>query len=506
MEAVTGIPALGDILGSIDPVVYVYYWDPVTDKQGFSEIGGACEDFFCGMKQTEVVKGKFLFQDFVHPDDLRFWRPTNAYCHEEGADFTFEMRMKTVSGEYRWCRAHARYVGRKEDGMEYWYGVVDDISDLKETCEELERCRSVLLVLEEFLNVAMDFYFIVNQDLRVFSCGSINDEGRVKTRYFLDDFIADLEDKSKILGCIRQKSMLPVKMVQINIRLPGRLDESFKVYAIHLPTPPFENRILVGLERVHRYERAPRSTIDGGGINELADLELEADMESIMGYLFAVSRTKSSLQAAWTAHDVAGCFRLLDDDLASVESSGEGFIFSQVWLRFLGWALCQQTWPDEEKHVKLQKAMEMLRRWEKDGRMMRVEYVHESLFFLVLGAVRGVRRPNGVDQPIHTLFFEAIRLLRLRYCRLEVLLLHFQMGIRVANMETLKEGARWFNMAAGLSCAPSSFLVQLRGLALYNLAFCCGHSPETISRLGHFVAENPAVEFDPRISKLLCAF
>ncbi|GEM_PF-678057 len=125
-----------------DSPVTIFIWKPeegwpvefVSDN--VSQFGYSSEDF---------LSGKLKYEDIIHPDDIEHVRKEVLEYSETDVDnFTQEYRILTASGETR-CIDDRTIIRRDEDGnIQYYEGVILDISQRKFS-ETIIDCRNQVL-------------------------------------------------------------------------------------------------------------------------------------------------------------------------------------------------------------------------------------------------------------------------------------------------------------------------------------------------------------------------
>ncbi len=110
----------------------------------------------------------------------------------------------------------------------------------------------------------------------------------MRSRYFFDDFVEDLENQNKLLVSIQQASSFPARMVRIRVRFFGQLEDMFKAYCMTLPVS-LSDEAIVALERVSRRETGLKRPAGAPGIS----IKIEI--------LILTSRVFSASCTAWPA-------------------------------------------------------------------------------------------------------------------------------------------------------------------------------------------------------------
>jgi PAS domain S-box-containing protein len=97
----------------------------------------------CGIEQIieatvdEVLENPRLCIDIIHPDDVTGYNEAVRQSYEQLSPFTHEWRIITPSGKLKWLQGNSM-PERRDNGDVAWYGLVQDVSDRKQT-EELLR-------------------------------------------------------------------------------------------------------------------------------------------------------------------------------------------------------------------------------------------------------------------------------------------------------------------------------------------------------------------------------
>lgn len=98
-----------------------------------------------GYSPEDFLSGKITYEDIIHPNDIEKMRMQFTRCCKEGnSDFSHEYRILTKSGDIRWVDERT-IIGRNQKGnVQYYEGVILDISSRK-LSEMMLDCRNKVL-------------------------------------------------------------------------------------------------------------------------------------------------------------------------------------------------------------------------------------------------------------------------------------------------------------------------------------------------------------------------
>ncbi|WP_434683621.1 GAF domain-containing protein [Pseudanabaena minima] len=102
----------------------------------FEYLSSAFEDIN-ELKVEQVLQNPHLFFEQIHPDDIANLWEAIGYSLETLSTLKHEWRIITPSGKTKWLQSNLQ-PERRENGDAAWYGIVSDISDRKQTEENLK--------------------------------------------------------------------------------------------------------------------------------------------------------------------------------------------------------------------------------------------------------------------------------------------------------------------------------------------------------------------------------
>ena len=115
-----------------------------------------CNDFIypmLGYEKHLFLEGLLHYTDILHPDDIqpvqaltiKFLKSESKKDINSRRVFTFEVRLKTISGNWKWIKNSTVVLEKSHNNrIKFILTISQDISDLKKTEEELKKNRSFL--------------------------------------------------------------------------------------------------------------------------------------------------------------------------------------------------------------------------------------------------------------------------------------------------------------------------------------------------------------------------
>ncbi|MBU7583922.1 MAG: PAS domain S-box protein [Nostoc sp. TH1S01] len=110
--------------------IYILAYYPNTNEMRYEYISSGVGEIQ-ELKPQQVLADALLTYQQVHPDDLLLYNQLTTQSLKTLEPFAHEWRIITPSGKMKWVRANSR-PERRENGEVAWYGVVLDITDLKQ--------------------------------------------------------------------------------------------------------------------------------------------------------------------------------------------------------------------------------------------------------------------------------------------------------------------------------------------------------------------------------------
>ena len=108
----------------------VYRYLPNADSGTFTYVSAGCYELF-GLEPAQALQDASAVWALVHPDDLPSLQASVASAVERSADWAWEGRFHTVTGQVRWCQGRSRPQLTGEGLV--WDGLLIDITALKQT-------------------------------------------------------------------------------------------------------------------------------------------------------------------------------------------------------------------------------------------------------------------------------------------------------------------------------------------------------------------------------------
>ncbi|WP_103126349.1 PAS domain-containing sensor histidine kinase [Nostoc cycadae] len=110
--------------------IYILAYYPDTHDMRYEYISSGVREIQ-ELEPQQVLTDPLLTYQQVHPDDLLLYNQLTTQSLKTLQAFAHEWRIVTPSGKMKWVRANSR-PERRENGDVAWYGVLLDITDLKQ--------------------------------------------------------------------------------------------------------------------------------------------------------------------------------------------------------------------------------------------------------------------------------------------------------------------------------------------------------------------------------------
>ncbi|MBE9206326.1 PAS domain S-box protein [Nostoc sp. LEGE 06077] len=110
--------------------IYILAYYPNKNEMRYEYISSGVREIQ-ELEPQEVLTDALLTYQQVHPDDLLLYNQLTSQSLKTLQAFAHEWRIITPSGKMKWVRANSR-PERRENGEIAWYGVLLDITDLKQ--------------------------------------------------------------------------------------------------------------------------------------------------------------------------------------------------------------------------------------------------------------------------------------------------------------------------------------------------------------------------------------
>ena len=114
-----------------------------------------------GLERRDVPLWLQRLRDLVHPDDRAKVMQAFAAAVESGIDFEVECRLRLPSGETRIVHKRARAIRDESGRAVRLFGIVEDVTELRRTEQELRSSEARFRVLVDF---AADAFFLFDED------------------------------------------------------------------------------------------------------------------------------------------------------------------------------------------------------------------------------------------------------------------------------------------------------------------------------------------------------
>lgn len=118
-----------------------------------------------GYKPEEIVQGKVMYEDLIHPEDRQHVWETVQQALEQNKPFQVSYRIQTRQGEQKWIWEQGRMVPSPEPGETHLEGLMTDITERKMAEEVLSQRNDELKATEEELRAANEELWEANQRL-----------------------------------------------------------------------------------------------------------------------------------------------------------------------------------------------------------------------------------------------------------------------------------------------------------------------------------------------------
>jgi hypothetical protein len=118
-----------------------------------------------GYKPEEIVQGKVMYEDLIHPEDRHYVWEAVQQALQQNKPFRISYRIKTRQGEQKWIWEQGRMVPSPEPGETHLEGLMTDITERKMAEEELSQRNDELKTTEEELRAANEELWEANQRL-----------------------------------------------------------------------------------------------------------------------------------------------------------------------------------------------------------------------------------------------------------------------------------------------------------------------------------------------------
>jgi PAS domain S-box-containing protein len=301
-------PTFSEILMSAMQLVFMYRINLTTGMMRLFPITPNLYDFY-GVQSDDFKESGLETISYIHPDDRQDTNIEVYKCIADKKPFQMQTRAKGPGGKYHWIRATSSFV-RNEGDVSVWLGVIDDISDLRHLCDELDSSRAMARALERIL--ASSFHKLVYVDANMMVCSDLP-QGDNPVECIADWFVSD-SDKALLAVHVSNALMsgqkpLPV-MMEADIKLGGEEVTRKQVYIVNMQLVNVR-RVLIGL-RV--YHPLVGDTIINAGTDNLIEIPIEGEVTDLVGYFYAIldEANRAKFAAAWKRRVVEECLGSLE--------------------------------------------------------------------------------------------------------------------------------------------------------------------------------------------------
>ncbi len=153
---------LQHLVANTPGVIYRLVQSP-DDSVKFEYLSPAAEEI-SELKVEQILENPLSLIEQIHPDDVLGYQVATRHAQETLEPFDHQWRIITPSRQLKWV--HARSLPEcRNDGSVVWYGIVQDISDRKQTeatIRETERRWRSLLNNVQLIVVGLDQQGVVN--------------------------------------------------------------------------------------------------------------------------------------------------------------------------------------------------------------------------------------------------------------------------------------------------------------------------------------------------------
>ncbi len=123
-----------ELIRHLPAVIYEYSIHPDGTRR-FDFISDACNSIL-GLKSSDIMRDAALMDNIVHEEDVADLAATSARAEQAGSEWNWQGRM-IVKGRVKWVEIRSNHT-RNADGSILRRGIIQDITERKETAKESE--------------------------------------------------------------------------------------------------------------------------------------------------------------------------------------------------------------------------------------------------------------------------------------------------------------------------------------------------------------------------------
>lgn len=123
-----------DLIKHLPAVIYEYSIHP-DGRRSFDFISDACYSIL-GLTSSDIMRDAQLMDSIVHQEDVNDLMKTSAHAEQAEAEWNWQGRM-IVRGKVKWVEIRSNHT-RNSDGTILRRGIIQDITERKETAKESE--------------------------------------------------------------------------------------------------------------------------------------------------------------------------------------------------------------------------------------------------------------------------------------------------------------------------------------------------------------------------------
>ncbi len=183
-EAMEREEALRTIINNSPVVVFLWRnenkWPAEFVSENVIQFGYTVDDF---------ISNEVLYGDIIHPDDLKkVEEETEKRIREGGKDFNMEYRIRTKTGDLNWVNERT-FIQRNEEGeVNYFQGIVLDVSERKKSEEALKKALAMQEILKTVISNSPAVVFLWRNEEK-WPVEFVS-ENVIQFGYTVDDFIS----------------------------------------------------------------------------------------------------------------------------------------------------------------------------------------------------------------------------------------------------------------------------------------------------------------------------
>jgi len=494
-----------ELLCNIKQLIFMFRADASTGMMKMFPLTPNLFKYF-GVSTEECATTGIDAMSYIHPDDHK-QACIEAYdCIADHRPYKFQKRTKGPGGVYRWTRTKSSFI-RNEDHVSVWLGVMDDITDLQQLCDELERSRAMSRAFERVLSATFDKLVYVDRHLRI--CTDLPHQA---TESIADWFISNADRAlleshiSKALGS--ETRPLPV-MMEADLQYSVGLEACrHQVFIVNMPLTG-AGRVLVGIKEAKKRSKAD---VHVGDLSVI-EIPVEGDITELVGFFYSIldEETRERFTQVWKRQVLEDCLsclestrlgnlNVLSSQPLATSSAGLIAVFMFIALAALKDIPC------------VDRVSVFMHASERVASLADKDIAGRASFYLAMSAMK-MTGGSASPRMASALFETATDLLT--QARFEgavhmLTILRLQRGLYTwLQLDSAVEARSWFLTAAGTDNREIPMSGQIKAVVLYDAFLLHRKEGEEkgahmkLFRLQKLVSSMPGVEFDSGITRLL---